>query len=158
MSFWKTSCYKRKPWNVSTAAWGLTVKKGAIKPQVSLESTWRSCTQNWTDSPSISIQVHNWAGDPFRWIFFLWKYDLKKKGGESCSLTHSSSVLLIFSRQVLDFCEEKNILLFTGKQWTLSCSFQLLTHMNNLFLIQQTARVSSATVSFQLKMKSAWLT
>lgn len=58
---------------------GLTVKRGIIKSQVLLEPPGEAAEQNGTDFPSISTQLYNWARDPFCWIFWLWKYDLRKK-------------------------------------------------------------------------------
>lgn len=64
MRFWKTSCYKKKSWLLSSAAWVWLKRVSA-----SLKSDWKptgeAAEQNWTDFPSFSTQMYHW------WTFFL---------------------------------------------------------------------------------------
>lgn len=83
MHFRKTSCYKKKSWIVSSAAWAW-IKKGIS----SLKSYWKpageAAEQNWTGFPSFSTQMYHWW--TFSWIFWLWEY-LRKREEEPWSYT-----------------------------------------------------------------------
>lgn len=142
---------KKRFCNVSTAA-----RAWIKKTSASLKPCWKpsgeAAEQNWTDSFPFETRVIN-GQERLLWIFRLTVRSWLAKNGRCCSLTHSKMSFTELPPKVLDFCEEKTIPLFTGKRWTLCCSFQWLMHLDNRLVIQWTSRVSEETVSLQLKKK-----
>lgn len=112
MPFWKTLCYKKETWNVSTAA-GAPVKK--IPASLKSHENHLGKPQNTLNSGSFpfktSVSMNRFSfpesSDSEK---LTWK---KKKSKQQQSNTFKMSFTDLHGK-VLDFCEEKNILLFIG--------------------------------------------
>lgn len=110
--FWKTLCYKKENLKCFHCCWSSS-EEDTSKSQVSWETTWGSHRTHWTQVCSLSKQVYQWTGSLFlnHLIARSWLENKQKKQQQSNTFKMSFTDL---HRKVLDFCEEKNILLFIG--------------------------------------------